>query len=56
MLQKLQKNEGELWRPLEAEPGNLAVFAQLHVRAPFISFLLLYGSYIQDGSNTFIVI
>jgi len=27
------------------------VFAQRHVRAPFISFLLLFGSYIQDGSN-----
>jgi len=44
-LAKTTKKLGQLWRPLVAEPGNLAVFAQRHVRTPFISFLLSYGWY-----------
>jgi len=48
---KLQKNDSQLWRPLAAKPGNLAMPAQRHVIAPLISFLLLYGVFIQGVSN-----
>jgi len=46
-----KKNESQLWRLLAAKRGNLAVSAQRHVIAPFISFLLLYGGFIQGVLN-----
>jgi len=50
-ISKTAKNESQFWHPLAAKQGNLAVPAQRHVIAPFITFLLLYGGFIQGVSN-----
>jgi len=48
---KTAKNESQLSLPLAAKRGNLDMPAQNHVIAAFISFLLLYGGFIQDVLN-----
>jgi len=48
---KTAKSESQIWRPLATKRGSLAVPVQRHVIASFISFLFLYGGFIQSVSN-----
>jgi len=45
----------QVWRPLAAKRGNLAVSAQRHVKAPFISYLQTSDVFIRKVSNNQVI-